>query len=1050
MLEFNYDMVNDVSCFKDNTLPAKASFIPYGNEDELSERKSSLRVSLDGLWKFAYARNYNLAVKDFYKSEYQTDSWDSITVPANMQMEGYDIPQYANVQYPWDGIEDVAQTEAPHKFNPVGMYVKMLEISEKVENKDIVITFEGVESAFAFWVNGKYVGFAGDSFTETSFDISDFVVRGRNKLAVMVFKWNVGSWCEDQDFFRFSGIYRSVYVDVLPKTRIKDFTVKTVLDDSLKNAELKINGLFNGQGRLLIELSDKGEKIVFEEKDISEKLDFIFNIVEPKLWSAEKPKLYDLTFKLWDEKGNLTEVVRQRVGFRRIEIKDNIMLLNGKRIVFNGTNRHDFSSVNGRAITKEEIEKDVITMKRNNINAIRTSHYPNTEYLYELCDEYGLYVIAENNLETHGSWDARGVRGENYSLPKDHMEWEPMLLDRVTSTYNRDKNHASVLIWSVGNESFGGKVIYNMSELFRKLDDTRLVHYEGVFHDRSYEGSSDIESRMYPPVTEIREYLKKFPNKPFILCEYTHAMGNSNGAMHKYVEYTEEEPRAQGGFIWDYIDQSIYKKDRYGKEYQAYGGDFGDRPNDGNFSGNGIAIGPDRAESPKMQEVKFNYQGIKLFVNGDAVRIKNKYLFTNTSEFDVYEILYRDGKEYAKQILSTDVEPLSEKLYALPITVPKLDGEFVAEVSVRLKHCTEYAKKGHEIAFGQAVVKKAETAYFKDVSQINEGYSPMYASAARNDYVKPDTGKLEFIYGDYNIGVKGEHFSVLFSKMYGGLVSYKLRGVELLKSQPRPNFWRAPIDNDRGSSMPIHYGKWKLAGDYARCIDVKVNDNSAKISHERFVEVNYTYALGMADLGECVVSYKVFEDGFIKTTLQYETKGENFDMPEFGIMFKTDADFNNLTWYGAGFSETYEDRRSGAKIGLFSNKVEDNLAPYLVPQECGHKVNVRFAKVTNRKGRGLLFVSEKQADPTLGESKAAENSVVTERYMGFSALPYTPNQLEEATHPNELPKTHFTVIRADLMQMGVGGDDSWGAKPHNEYHVKNNQKLEFSFWFKGI
>ena len=326
----------------------------------------------------------------------------------------------------------------------------------------------------------------------------------------------------------------------------------------------------------------------------------------------------------------------------------------------------------------------------------------------------------------------------------------------------------------------------------------------------------------------------------------------------------------------------------------------------------------------------------------------------------------------------------------------------------------------------------------------------MYASSMGNAEVKLCSGKLEFVPGDYNIGVKGEYFSVLFSKMYGGLVSYKVRGVELLKSQPRPNFWRAPVDNDRGFGMQMEYGKWKLAGDYSKCIDVKVNDNSSKAGTERYVEVVYTYVLGMAGMGECLVSYKVFEDGFVKTTLSYETKEENFDMPEFGMMFKTDADFDYLTWYGAGISETYEDRRSGAKIGLFSNKVEDNMAPYLVPQECGHKVNVRFAKVTDRKGRGLLFVSEKQPDPTLGESKAAENSVVTDRYMGFSALPYTPNQLEEATHPNELPKPQFTVIRADLMQMGIAGDDSWGSRPHKEYHIKNNQKLEFSFWFKGI
>ena len=1050
MTEFDFNKIKNVSFFKENTMPPKASFIPYKNEEEITERKSSLRVSLDGLWKFAYAKNLMLAVKDFYKKDYCVKSWDSITVPSNMQMEGYDIPQYANVQYPWDGVQDVAHDEIPSDFNPVGLYVKMLNISEKTENKDIIITFEGVESAFALFVNGEYVGYAADSFTASSFDLTKFVQTGLNKIAVMVFKWTIGSWCEDQDFFRLSGIYRSVYVDVLPRTRMDDFTLKAIPDEEFKNGNLSVEVLLQGRGKLVTELSYKGETILTDEKEISEKVSLNLDVEGVRLWNAEKPELYDLIFKIFDEDSKLTEVIIERVGFRKIEIKDKIILLNGKRIVFNGTNRHDFSSVYGRAITREEIEKDVITMKRNNINAVRTSHYPNTEYLYELCDEYGLYVIAENNLETHGTWDAGGVHGEEYSLPKDHMEWEPMMLDRATSTYHRDKNRVSVIIWSLGNESFGGKVIYNMSELFRKLDDTRLVHYEGVFHDRSYDGSTDIESRMYPPVAEIREFLKEFPDKPFILCEYTHAMGNSNGAMHKYIEYTEEEPRAQGGFIWDYIDQSIYKKDRYGVEFQAYGGDFGDRPNDGNFSGNGIVIGPEREESPKMQEVKFNYQGIKLFVSEGKVKIRNKYLFTNTSEFNVYEILYKDGKEYAKEIIATDVEPLSEKEYVLPIEVPETEGEFVAEVSVRLKHCTKYAKCGYEVAFGQAVVKKTDTKHFMVISQENEKYDYMYASSMENEEVKPASGRLLYVFGDYNIGVKGEHFTVLFSKMYGGLTSYKVRGVELLKSQPRPNFWRAPVDNDRGFGMQMEYGKWKLAGDYAKCIDVKVNDNSAKTGAERYVEVVYTYALGMEGLGEAVVSYRVFEDGFIKTTLSYEAKEENFNLPEFGMIFKTDADFDNLTWYGAGYSETYEDRRSGAKLGLFNNKVQDNMAPYLVPQECGHKVNVRYAKVTDRRGRGLLFVSEKQEDPSKGESKAAENSVVTDRYMGFSALPYTPNQLEEAMHPNELPKPQFTVIKADLMQMGIGGDDSWGARAHDEYHVNCNEKLQFVFWFKGI
>lgn len=1027
---FSIEKINNVSFFKENALSAAASLIPYLNEVELNERKSSMRVSLDGLWKFAYAKNYEMSIKDFYKEDYSVEGWDSITVPSNIQMEGYDIPQYVNIQYPWDGHEKVSYKETPKRFNPVGMYVKIFNVLDT--NKDFVITFEGVESAFAFWVNGKYAGYASDSFTETKFDLTEFVKKGINKIAVAVFKWNIGSWCEDQDFFRFSGIYRSVYIDALPRTRIKDFTVRTLLDNSFSNAELKIVGLLQGKGKLNTELSYKGELIASDEIKISETFEITFNVKEPKLWSAEKPELYHLTFKISDEKGDLQEVVRQKVGFRKIEIKDKTILFNGKRIVFNGVNRHDFSAVNGRAVTKAEIEQDIITMKRNNINAIRTSHYPNTEYLYELCDEYGLYVVAENNMETHGTWE---LTSKEEILPRDHMEWEPLLLDRIKSTYNRDKNHASVVMWSLGNESHGGKVIHSMYEFLKQLDDTRPIHYEGVSLDRRYY-LSDVESRMYFQVARIKEYIKEFNTQPFVLCEYTHSMGNSNGAMHKYIELTEEEPLAHGGFIWDYIDQSIYKKDRYGTEFQAYGGDFGDRPNDGNFSGNGIVTANEREPYPKMQEVKFNYQGIKLFVTDKNVRIKNKYLFTNTNEFDIYEILYRDGKEVLRKPIITNVEPLSENTYELPIAIPELDGEFVAEVSVRLKTDKGYAGKGYEIAFGQAVIKKASTEYFKKISE-GRRYDVMYAASLENTSLKPDLGRFEVVEGVYNIGVAGEHFEVLFSKKFG-LISYKVRGKELLKDMPRPNFWRALTDNDRGYRMGFEYGKWKLASDYMVCAECRLNEVA-----EKYAEVSVKYELP-ENMGESMVTYKVFADGFIKTSIGFDAKKT---MPEFGMLFKTDYDYDNITWYGAGPSETYEDRRSGAKIGLFEDKVS-NLAPYLMPQECCHKVNVRYFRVTDRKNRGLLFVSEVQKDPTQG-SKAAENSVVTDRYMGFSALPYTPNELEEAKHPNELPKPQSTVIKVDLMQMGIAGDDSWGSKAHPEYHIKKREH-EFVFWFKGI
>lgn len=1043
MQEFFYEKIVRHEYYKENVLPQKASFIPYKTEEELKNRKSSMRVSLDGLWKFAYAKNYGQIIDGFYKEDYDNLSWDDIDVPCNIQLRGYDRPQYTNIQYPWDGIMEVSHNEVPKEFNPIGMYVKYITINKDIED-DVIITFEGVESSFALWVNGSYVGYSSDSFTESSFDITKYLRPGVNKLATMVFKWNIGSWCEDQDFFRFSGIYRSVYLDILPKSRIEDITVKSELTDNYSRARLSIRLKTTGVGELSVKLVNNGEELEssnlkLEEADLIE-----FTVNRPSLWSAEKPNLYSLYFAVTKE-DEIQELIEIKVGIREICIQDGIIKVNGRRVVFNGVNRHDFSAVNGRAVTRDEIEKDIVTMKQNNINAIRTSHYPNTEYLYELCDKYGLYVIAENNLETHGTWEPREKRGELYILPKDHMEWRDMLVDRVRSTHGRDKNHPSVIIWSLGNESFGGKVIHEMAEEFKRLDDTRPIHYESISIDRSYD-SSDIESRMYMPVSEFDDYLKEFDKKPFILCEYTHAMGNSNGAMHKYIEYSEREPRYQGGFIWDYIDQAILTKDRYGKEYLGYGGDFSDRPNDGNFSGNGIVTAKSREASKKMQEVKFNYQGIKLFVTKDRVLIKNKYLFTNTDEFDFVEIVYRDGHEVHRENFDTEVAPLSEKIYNLPFSNYGNDGEYSVLVSVRLREDTLYAKAGHEIAFGMYIIEteKNLTEHFKEISVGRERYDYLYGASSKNNLVSSGSGRLILIDGDYNIGIRGDNFSILFSKINGGLVSYKVGDRELIEIPVRPNFFRPLVDNDRGALMGKEIGRWKTASDYMRAI------NFSSSYTEDGIMVEFEYELGDRELGSVKAAYFINKDGFVRVSIIKEAVENYQSMPEFSMMFKLPAEYNNLSWYGFGKDETYDDRRSGAKLGVFNTKTDEDIDSYLMPQEYAHKMNVRYARLTDKRGMGIVFVSEELDSASIKEDRVAENAIKGKNFMGFSAIPFTPNQLEEARHSFELPPIHSTVVRVDLMQQGVGGDDSWGAKPHEEYYIRNDKKLELKFWFKGI
>lgn len=1029
MSQFDYSKVKNPEFFRENRLEAHSDHVSYANESEERVGKTSFRFSLNGLWKFAYAPNYEAAFRGFEAVDYDCKSWADIRVPAHIQLEGYDAPQYANVQYPWDGRDEVVPGQIPEHFNPVASYVKYFEVPEEWKGSPVYISFQGVESALALWCNGSYVGYSEDTFTPSEFDLTPFLKDGENKLAAYVFKWSSSSWCEDQDFFRFSGIFRDVYLYTVPKVHIGDLRVQTLLNDSFDRAELVLDMKATAEGRVSVTLVKEERVFRFDKAfrknpglvagsrtiaDMSaalrEENHFVIPVENPLLWSAEEPNLYKLMIEVSDEGGQLQEVIPVQVGFRRFEIADGLMKLNGKRIVFKGVNRHEFSSRTGRVVNEAELWQDLVTMKQHNINAIRTCHYPNDSRIYGLCDMLGLYMIDECNLESHGSWEPamRGIVPKESVVPGNRPEWNAMMLDRVNSMYQRDKNHPAILIWSCGNESYGGKNICDMSQFLREHDSGRIIQYEGICHDRSYPDTSDIESQMYTKAEDIEKWLKKDRSKPFICCEYTHAMGNSCGAMHKYTELTDREPLYQGGFIWDYVDQSIYKKDRYGNEFQAYGGDFDDRPCDYNFSGNGIVYGGDRMPSPKMQEVKYNYRNISAEVYEDKIKIINRNLFVDTSDFDCIVRVEKEGHLLEESLLMTDVEPGCSGEFPMPFLLPEGKGEYTVTVSFRLKKDTAWAGAGHEIAFGQGIFTKTE-ALIAD-----------RALAVR----KP----LQVIHGTYNLGVRGEEFEALFSYGSCGLVSYRYGGKELLKTTPMPNFWRAPVDNDCGNRMMQRYGQWKLASMYISNYGVQ-GQNPVVKEEEGCVTVSCKYQMPTVPVSECELRYKVFGDGTIETTLVMDPVKELGDMPEFGVIMKVDADLDNLEWYGNGPEETYADRKKGAKLGIYRNKVVDNMARYMVPQECGNKTEVRYAKVTDAKGRGLLFAG---------------------KGMSFSALPYTPHEMENAAHANELPQVHYTVIRAALGQMGVGGDDSWGARVHEEYLLPADKRLEFTFCFRGI
>lgn len=976
------DNLNSPRVFKINRLS------PHSNH-----RYAGLNVEwrkyLNGIWDFSYCN---------------TSNGTKIQVPGHMELQGYGEPQYVNTMYPWDGRENLEPGEIPKEFNPFGIYKKNIEIPKDWKERPVYISFQGVESSLELYCNGKFVGYSEDSFTPSEFDLTKYLKSTNNEIMVKVYKWCSGSWLEDQDFWRLSGIFRDVYLYSVPDVHIEDMFITSDLTNNFKNATvkniLKIQSYKEAVVDIQMELLYKTDSILkVEEKNIKVDRELKIAISEkfqnPKLWSAEKPNLYDIKVTIIDsESGKLIEECYQKFGFRKFEISDKIMKINGERIVFKGINRHEFNCYRGRAITEADMIWDIKFLKANNFNAVRTSHYPNQTRWYELCDEHGLYVIDEVNVETHGTWQILGQPYSEKVIPNNNPEWLENIIDRAKSMFERDKNYPSIIIWSCGNESFGGENLFKMSEFLRNLDNTRVIHYEGIFWDRRYDKTSDMESRMYAKVHEIEKYLQETPEKPFILCEYSHAMGNSNGGLHKYVELEKKYSMYQGGFIWDYIDQSLMKKDSFGKEYLAFGGDFGDRPTDYNFCINGIIYG-NRKISPKVQEIKQLFSDYKIDVEKKSFTISNGSLFTNCSEYDVKIKLLKNGVKIFEEILECDVKPLSEKSFKLNVPEIKESGEYVIEVSLNLKEDRFYASKGHEICFGQKIYRVGERL------------------------IEESEGKAIFIDGDFNLGIKTGKMELIFSKVYGGLISLKFGGKEFLDGIVMPNFWRAPTDNDKGNKMTFRYAQWKLASMYAKMLDVK------GVEKKNSVEIRAKYELPTNPISMCELIYEGFGNGKLKVSMEYGGIEGLSDMPSFGMSYKIPKDYSEVKWYGMGPEENYIDRVHGARLGIFETDVNKNMSEYVIPQECGNRIGTRWLEITDKIGVGIKIAGEEPFE--------------------FSALPYTIGEIESAQHHYELPKSHCTALNINKIQMGVGGDDSWGAPTHEEYLIPSNKGYSFSY-----
>ena len=685
------------------------------------------------------------------------------------------------------------------------------------------------------------------------------------------------------------------------------------------------------------------------------------------------------------------------MGFRRFELKDRLMCLNGKRVVFRGINRHEFNVRRGRSITKEDMMWDIRFMKRHNINAVRTCHYPDQSLWYELCDEYGIYLIDEANLESHGSWQKMGACEPSWNVPGNLPEWKNCVVDRARSMLERDKNHPSILIWSCGNESYAGEDILAMSEFYKERDPSRLVHYEGVFWNREYDRTSDMESRMYAKPWEVAEYLEKDPKKPFILCEYMHAMGNSLGGMKKYTDLEDKYAMYQGGFIWDYIDQSLMKKDTYGREHMTYGGDFGDRPTDYSFCGNGIVYG-DRTISPKAQEVKYLYQDIRLIPDSKGVSIENRRLFTDTSDLEFVYTVLKNGEPVYQKSFEAWVKPLDTGYESVPVPDFTEPGEYVFQVSALLKSDALWADSGYETAFGEAV-------------SVIEGHKEKCCGLP-----------LKVIHGDVNIGVMGEGFRILFSRQEGSIVSLVYDGNEWIGRPMMPVYWRATTDNDKGNKFSVTSSVWYGAGKFP----YYSNENCEVEEKEGSIKVTYTYELTTVPKASAEVTYEVNGRGTIHVKAVFRGKKGLPELPAFGMRLITPETAKKFTWYGRGPEENYCDRNEGARLGIYEDTPDNNLSRYLVPQECGNRTGVRWLKVSDMDGHSISFCASGQV-------------------FDASVLPYTAEELEAATHREELPVPRYTVVNILGAMRGVGGDDSWGAPVHQEYCISGEEELVTEF-----
>ena len=1001
----------NLSVIKINTEEAHATFIPYFSESKAlfdDESKSELYRSLNGDWKFNFSINPDKRPQDFYKENYSKSTWKTIPVPADWQFHSNDFPLYTNIIYPYK----IDPPNVPHDYNPVGSYWKIFEISEKWDGMQVFLHFAGVNSACYVWVNDQKVGYSEGSKTPIEFNITKNLKAGENTIAVEVYRWSDGTYLEDQDFWRLSGIERDVFLYASPEVSLRDYFVKANLVNNFKDGHFscevdlvnysnqtksgKIIGRLYDKNRLITTLSEEYKLTGVDKLTIN-----LSGIIKGiKAWSAEKPNLYTLTLSLENNNGKELMAVANNIGFRNIEIKKGQLLVNGQAIIIKGVNRHEHDEYTGHVVSRESMLKDIQIMKLNNINAVRTSHYPNDPYWYKLCDKYGLYVVDEANIETHGFGYHKDI------TPANNPEWETMHLDRMQRMVERDKNHASVIVWSMGNEAGDGINMLKGYNWIKGFDTTRPVQYERIGLGKNQpEGlarHTDIISWMYFRINQINNlYKDKFPEQPFIWCEYAHAMGNSTGNLNDLWEYVYANRQHQGGFIWDFVDQGLAQFDKKGEKYWAYGGDFAPKRyhNDNNFCMNGI-VNTDRSYHPAMYEVKHVYQNAKfewVDESTHSLKAENRYFFTNLNEFDFSYTLLENGVEKENGTFKINLEPQNSSIIDLPIKYSLISGkEYFINISGKTAKASGLIPQGHELL------------------SVQLQYS---TKTILNTLSKVKYDKLKFTETNNEINISNKKLRLTISKKDGRISSYKYNDIDYFLNGPQANFWRAPTDNDFGNKLPRRSKIWKNAGQLMTVTDVK----STKISKHTY-NLSFQFQLDSINATYKTV-YIVHGDGSIqvKNFFEYKDNLQNAEIPRFGMNMIMPESFNQVEWYGRGPHENYQDRKESAFVGIYDATVAELYFPYARPQENGYRTEIRWLEITNKEGYGLRFDGE----PLI--SFSAHHNLISDFDAGFK---------KQQRHTTDIKARKLVSLNIDYKQMGIGGDNSWGARTWDKYQLK--------------